>query len=151
MGRISWAWVCVGGVLAGIILNGLVLAAWATFLGPHWSTALESLGHSLDQGVVGTVLVVLAYFVEGIVAVWLYAAIRPRYGSGPGTALLSGVALWLLSALIPAISYGSLGVLPADMLAIDVLVFLVTMVIAAVVGCWFYDHQAPEHRPRMRL
>src|SRR5207249_3963498 len=33
-------------------------------------------------------------FLVGIFAVWLYAAIRPRYGAGPKTALCAGAAVW---------------------------------------------------------
>jgi hypothetical protein len=34
-------------------------------------------------------------FVVGIAAIWLYAAIRPRYGPGAATALRAGFAVWL--------------------------------------------------------
>ncbi len=34
-------------------------------------------------------------FVVAIAAIWLYAAIRPRYGPGPATALRAGFVVWL--------------------------------------------------------
>ncbi len=33
-------------------------------------------------------------FMVGIVAVWMYAAVRPRYGAGPSTTLR--MAVWLV-------------------------------------------------------
>jgi len=33
------------------------------------------------------------------VLVWLYASIRPRYGPGPKTAVVAGLALWLITHL----------------------------------------------------
>jgi hypothetical protein len=38
---------------------------------------------------------VLWGFLVGIFAVWLYAAIRPRYGDGPKTALCAGAVVWV--------------------------------------------------------
>ena len=35
-------------------------------------------------------------FLLGIVAVWLYAAIRPRFGPGPKTAAMAGLAVWFI-------------------------------------------------------
>ena len=45
-------------------------------------------------------LLFLAYtFVLGIILAWLYAAIRPRFGPGPFTALRAGAVLWLAAWL----------------------------------------------------
>jgi hypothetical protein len=30
---------------------------------------------------------------------WLYAAIRPRYGAGPGTAVIVGFSWWLIGSV----------------------------------------------------
>ncbi|HSE60477.1 MAG TPA: hypothetical protein VLA99_17380 [Nitrospiraceae bacterium] len=31
-------------------------------------------------------------------ALWLYAAIRPRFGAGPKTALYAGLGVWVLGS-----------------------------------------------------
>jgi hypothetical protein len=49
-----------------------------------------------------------------------------------------------MSRLIPTISYGSLGLLPVDLLTIDVLTFLVMVVVATLVGTWVYDQHSPH-------
>ena len=43
-------------------------------------------------------------------AVWLYAAIRPRYGAGVGTAVRAGVANWFFSCVYMTIVVTNLGV-----------------------------------------
>ena len=39
-------------------------------------------------------------FLIGIFIIWLYAAIRPRYGAGPETAIITGLAVWFICLLI---------------------------------------------------
>ena len=41
----------------------------------------------------------------GLVAVWIYAAIRPRFGAGPKTAIYAGLAVWVVGFLLPNISF----------------------------------------------
>jgi hypothetical protein len=142
MGKINWTRVLVGGLLAGLILNVLGFAAWAAFLGRAWRAALETLGHPIHESAGFIVLSIVLYFVLGILAVWLYAAIRPRYGSGPKTAVLAGFGLWLLSGLLPTISWGSLRLFSARLLTIDVLTYLVILIVATLLGAWLYKEQA---------
>jgi hypothetical protein len=43
-------------------------------------------------------LFVILDFIYGIVLVYLYAAIRPRFGAGPSTAVQAGILMWLIAA-----------------------------------------------------
>lgn len=70
----------------------------------------------------------------GIATVWLYAAIRPRFGPGPKTAIWAGLVVWALSYVFQAIVGGqSLG---------NVVVIIawtgVEMLIASSVGGYLY-------------
>ena len=42
-------------------------------------------------------------FLVGIAIVWMHAAIRPRYGAGPRTALCAAAATWFLPYALPSI------------------------------------------------
>jgi hypothetical protein len=42
---------------------------------------------------------VIMDFVIGILLVWLYAAIRPRFGPGPKTAMYAGLFVWAVFGL----------------------------------------------------
>jgi hypothetical protein len=55
-------------------------------------------------------LIGLAY---GILMVWLYVAIRPRYGAGPKTAALAGLAAWAIGTLLPNAGLWTAGVFRA--------------------------------------
>jgi hypothetical protein len=78
-------------------------------------------------------------FAAGIWIMWLYAAIRPRYGPGPKTAALAGIAGWFAVALIE-FELALLLLLPISLggLAAPLGVALPAMVLAAVVGAWHY-------------
>jgi hypothetical protein len=77
-------------------------------------------------------------FLVGIVIVWLYAAIRPQYGSGPKTALLVGLVMAFLMRIIPSINFGALGMFPKSLLLVAGLWGLMEIVLAAALGSLIY-------------
>ena len=82
-----------GGVAAGLLSNVLGMGS-AHFL---FSADVEALMRRLDVsfGPSVALLHISMRFALGVGLVWLYAAIRPRFGAGPRTAALAGVAAWL--------------------------------------------------------
>src|SRR5437667_3678198 len=64
-------------------------------------------------------------FLVGIFAVWLYAALRPRYGAGPKTALCAGAAVWGLGYLLASVTPIALHLFPRRLMAIGLAVGLV--------------------------
>jgi hypothetical protein len=88
----------------------------------------------------GTILIwMILGFVIGIAAVWLYAAIRPRYGGGPGTAVKAGLAVWVLGNLYSTIVFWNLGLYPMNFL---ILIWtLVEAIVATVAGAWLYREE----------
>ncbi len=143
MGKTNWTRVLIGGLLAGAILNVLGFGAWAVYLGKGWRAAVAALGRPLPESVGFLVLAIVLYFVIGILAVWVYAAIRPRCGAGPKTALLAGLLVWLLSGLLPTISWGSMGLFSVRLVTIDILTYLVILVVATLLGAWLYKEETP--------
>jgi hypothetical protein len=78
---------------------------------------------------------------KGLAGVWLYAAIRPRFGAGPRTATIAAVVTWFLVIPVPL-----LGLLPTGWFGRRFAVLwsiegLVVMVIAVVVGAWLYREE----------
>jgi hypothetical protein len=77
-------------------------------------------------------------FAAGFLVVWLYAAIRPRLGAGPKTALCAGLFCWAaidgMGTAVPVF----LHIYRVDLGLIGVGYSLVEMVAAAVVGAYFY-------------
>lgn len=73
--------------------------------------------HNLPPIGASAIAVFLLYaFALGLVLVWLYAAIRPRFGAGPRTAIIAGVAVWFLAYVTGAVNFGAIGLVPAGLL-----------------------------------
>lgn len=142
MGKINWTRVFLGGLLAGVVLNVLGYAAWAIYLRKGWSPELEALGHPVRDSAGFMIFSIVFYLVVGILAIWLYAAIRPRCGAGPKTAVLAGFAFWVLGGLLPAIALGPTGLFSVSLLVVDSLTYLVIVVVGTLLGAWVYKEEA---------
>jgi hypothetical protein len=142
MGKTNWKRVFLGGLLAGVVFFILAYIADAMYLGKLWDPALEALGHPTPESV-GTVIFWIVYsLVLGILAVWLYSAIRPRYGAGAKTAVIAGLAVWVLCGLSFAATMAAFGLFPANVLVIDAFTGLVMCVVATLLGAWIYKEQS---------
>ena len=102
-----------------------------------WKALVASWGRTLDTSVTASVLI-LVNGVERIIAVWLYAAIRPRYGPGPKTALLAGLTVWLVGWLIPTLSAIPLNLFPLWVLFVVPGAGLVEFAVGTLLGAWLY-------------
>lgn len=143
MERINIGRVIVGGIVAGIIINlaeGIVNGA---ILGQQWKEWAQSLGPASNPPSNGAAmgLWTLLGFALGFVGLWLYAAIRPRYGASPKTALLAGFVLWLIYWPLVDIQHIALGAVPHKLLAIGTCGGLVGVLIAMLAGAALYKEQ----------
>src|SRR2546422_11534071 len=72
-------------------------------------------------------------FVMGIGLVWLYAAIRPRFGAGVKTAVIAGLGLWFFIGLMSAIGEAPMGLFPQRLDPMGAVVVLIKIPLASVV------------------
>ena len=80
--------------------------------------------------------------VMGIFAVWLYAAIRPRYGAGPKTAACAGSAVWFVHHIMGAGISLIFDIYPTRLINIMICVGLVEYIVAAMIGASLYKEEA---------
>ena len=116
MGKINWGRVILGGLLAGVVVNVVEFALHAVILNPDWKAAMAALSRSPDESTGAMMIYVGLGYLIGILAVCYYAAIRPRFGAGPKTAVCAGLGVWLLAYLVPTIGMVPLGLLPNRLL-----------------------------------
>jgi hypothetical protein len=135
MGRINWGRVVLCGLVAGVVWT--VLGSVVTVLvGREFAAAVP--GGRLSAPKLGfVVFLFILNLVEGTWAMWLYAAIRPRYGAGPKTAAVVGISWWVVSSLVDA-TWGSFGFVPVSALWPAMAASLPALILAAVVGAWPY-------------
>jgi len=136
MGKINLQRVVLGGLLAGVVLNLVDFLVYGVVLKDDLAAAMQALGKGPMDSLIP--LFVVLDFLYGIALVYLYAAIRPRFGPGPRTAVYAGLIMWVLIALLHAIGEAPMGLMPQRMFVIGTLVALVLFPVAAVVGAKIY-------------
>src|SRR5262245_66515275 len=97
MARINVKGVVIGGLLAGLIINIGETILNIPVLGAQLEAAMKAL--NLPPVGMGPVVVfVIGGFVLGLIRVWFYAAMRPRYGARPETATVAAIFLLFQSS-----------------------------------------------------
>jgi hypothetical protein len=128
--------VILGGILAGIVINFSEYLMHDVVLKPQFEEGMKAIGKPFPTG--GSVIVTwtLWGFATGIAAVWLYAAIRPRYGAGAATAARAGVAVWFFTWLLSMVAMQNMGVFPIA--PVPFVWTLLECIVATVAGAWLY-------------
>jgi hypothetical protein len=139
MGRINYARVIAGGILAGSIYFVADAVIHGAFLGDEHLAAIVGAGKPLHHDSSA-----YAYFAafdlgKGLVAVLVYAAARPRFGPGVRTALWAGIVAWFASEALPQIA-----AMPSPFYAKAfywkwIGLEIVPMAGGAVLGAWVYN------------
>lgn len=138
MTNINTRGVIVGGLVAGLVINISEYILNEPVLGAQFAAAMTA--HNLPPIGGSAIALFLIYgFALGLVLVWLYAAIRPRFGPGPKTTAIAGVAVWFLAYFTSMLNFGAIGLLPSRLLLIGLIWGLVELIIAALVGGWLYS------------
>jgi hypothetical protein len=129
-----WLRILLCGVVAGFVwylLSSLLLALFARpFL--DWAQAV---GTGSDWSGAAWFIIDLAM---GIWVAWLYATLVPRFGSRPRTALIAGLAWWVLKSLQSA-KWAGLGFIPGTIVLAPFVVSLAASLAAAAAAAWLYD------------
>jgi hypothetical protein len=106
----------------------------------EWDAFEKMLGRHMRPGAIP--FFVVATFVMGIGAVWLYAVARPRLGPGPKTATLTGFAFWLFGDAIPTANDVVAGLGPGRLTVAVTLVLLPGAILSSIGGAWLYSEAA---------
>jgi hypothetical protein len=140
MGRINWGRVFLGGLLAGVVINIGEFLFHAVIFKDDMAEAMRAMGRDPATVMTGNAIVVwnILGFLGGIMAVWLYAAIRPRFGAGAKTALIAGVAFWVIYRFFAAIAEMNMGMYSQKLIMTGLVWGLVEIGIATLVGAWLY-------------
>jgi hypothetical protein len=131
-----------GGIAAGIVVNVSEMVLNMTVLRNAWADVLSAMGKPMAASANAMIVWVLWGFAYGLICIWLYAAIRPRFGPGPATAVKAGVVAWLLAQFLSSVAMGNLGIVPASLLVISGIWTLAESVVASLVGAWVYREAA---------
>jgi hypothetical protein len=140
MGKINWARVILGGLLAGVVINILEYVTNGVVLKNDWEAAMKALGREMPAHAIP--IFIVGSFLAGIGVVALYALARPRCGPGVKTAASCGFFYWVFAYALCNVGFGAMGFVPLRMLVIGTLVGLVELILASIAGAAVYKEQA---------
>ena len=137
MGGINLARVVLGGLVAGLVLNIGEYVLNQVVLKEQWDAVLQEFGLG-DYTTAQALATIAIIFLAGVVTVWLYAAMRPRFGAGPKTAVIAGLTVWLLAWALLTLSVFMTGLISAGITYTTLVWGFFEVPIAALAGAWLY-------------
>ena len=113
MSGINVARVLIGGIVAGVVANAGDYLANKYILAEDGEHLVQRL--NLDQAKVAASATtwIVVDFLYGILLVFAYAAMRPRFGPGPKTAVISALTLFLAITIV-LFGFQSMGLFVPD-------------------------------------
>ena len=132
--------VFVGGLAAGVILNIIDYLGSGVLLADRMRADMEAFKPGLSDMMMegnSVAMYIVSDLVMGLLLVWAYAAMRPRFGPGPRTAVHAALLLWITSAIV-ALGYLQMGMMAMDTWLLYARFWLVGLIIAALVGGKLY-------------
>ena len=132
--------VWVGGIVAGVVLTVIDFVTNGLIFADQNAAALNALNPDLAANVEGAgpaVAFVILDLLFGVVLVWTYAAMRPRFGAGARTAMLAGLQIWLV-VLLMYLGMTIMGMWSWGYMITGAIIYLVSMLVAAYVGGMLY-------------
>ena len=131
--------VIVGGLVAGVVFNIGDFIINTMILGTENAEFLKRLGidPAAMETFAGMAPWIVIDFLFGLLVVWTYAAVRPRFGAGVSTAIIAGLIPYLGATLVLG-GFTSMGVFPMSMFITGSIASLVNTAIGSIAGAWVY-------------
>ena len=139
MSKISGGKVLAGGILAGVVISGLDFVINNYILATDWQNVahLRNIDLTAMGGTSALVLMLIIDFILGQVLVLTYAAIRPRFGPGAGTAAIAAFLIFLPIGLELATFAGVF--ISWELYVRQAALLLVAMLAGGIAGAWVYS------------
>jgi len=144
MASINVSRVVMGGIAAGAVMSACDFVINQFILADAWTRVAQA--RNVDMSAMGGwgdfLKFVVIDLMLGLLIVWTYAAIRPRLGQGPGTAVTAAFAVFLAEALVMATFAPWL--FSWDMFIRSNALGLISTLAAGVAGGWVYTEDGEE-------
>ncbi len=139
--------VITGGLLAGVII--IIFNIFAQFIlmdrvQHEMNTWMPGSVDRMNMGAGAIAAGLIMKFLIGIILIWLYAAILPRFGPGPRTASYVAITVWILGAIFFS-DFPLMGMMSVASYVLLEIMQLVTLLIAILVGARIYSEQGPPN------
>jgi hypothetical protein len=134
--------VLVGGIVGGIVANVIDFIGNSLILGDLHRADMAKLNPALAATPTGGQIAGFVIFdiVWIIATVWIYAAIRPRFGPGPKTAVYAAIASWAIGTSVAGF-FWALHIFGTNVFVATGGVELVNAIVSTLVGAWLYTEE----------
>ena len=112
-------------VFGNVLYSGAVENWYERLAIPSWSTANYALN-------------IFIALVKSTMMMWLYAALRPMFGVGIRTALITSVFVFTFIAFY-VVNQTNLGIFPIWIASIELLYLVIELPLALLAGALFYE------------
>ena len=136
--------VLIGGIVAGVVMNVVDFVSNMFIVGARMKAETDAFKPGLtDQMNKGSTMIsyIVMDFVLGILLVWTYAAIRPRFGPGLRTATYVAVLFWILGGVFYS-GYLHMGMMSAGLWWTFAFIALVNFFLSAWAGAKVYSEDS---------
>jgi len=143
MHKINTGRLIIAGIVAAVILDVLEYVVNGILLARPWADNQTAL-HVAQIGPRGYIAFNLWCLAVGFIAIWLYVAIRPRFGPGPRTAIISAAAIWLLGWPLQMVAPLAMHVVPRSLALNSSLLGIPETLIAILAGAALYKEEPTQ-------
>lgn len=135
--------VLVGGLAAGVVMNVIDFLTNGVLFADRMKAEAEAFKPGLSDAMMSgssIAVYVVSDLIVGILLVFTYAAIRPRFGAGPRTAVIAALILWALGAIL-TYGYLQMGLMSPGSWAMYAVVWMINLAVSAWVGARLYTEE----------
>ena len=136
-----------GKVLQGGIIAGIVMVVFDFLIQmltmDRMKAEMEAFKPGLSEAMNNSttmMIFIICDIVMGLALIWTYAAIRPRFGPGPKTAVTAALLFWVIGGILMS-NYLSMGMMSMGSFWMYAIAWLVNLTLAAVIGAKFYTEE----------
>jgi len=136
--------VVLGGIAAGVVMNIIDFISYSFILGARMKAESDAFKPGMSDSMMTSsamITNILMDFVLGIALVWTYAAIRPRFGPGPKTAVYVAVLFWVLAGIFLS-GYLHMGMMSSGLWWSFAFIGLVNFLLSSWIGAKLYSEDA---------
>ena len=139
MSGINTGKVVVGGVVAAIVFFAIDAVTWGVIMREASEANVARLG--LDPAAMQSPAAMAGWVVSelvwGFLVVFTYAAMRPRFGPGPKTAMYAGLVPYV-AVFTVMFTQAQTGMMPMTLMWQGAFFALVSLMAGSVAGAWVY-------------
>jgi hypothetical protein len=137
--------VITGGLAAGLVMNVLDFIVNKYIVGARMAADANAFKAGLGDAMMamsGKQMAgyVIMDFVVGLLLAYTYAAMRPRFGAGAKTAVITAFVFWIFGSIV-AVNYMAMGIMSSGLWLTYGIIWFICLLIAAMVGGKLYSEE----------